>query len=68
MKNSEILARWTSIHALRYLEKYEDREITIDRIFEYLDDSKSSILNMLLLHFSLGTIISEFTLTLNDFK
>jgi hypothetical protein len=68
MNGKELFERWTSVHALRYFEKYEDREITDQRIFEYIDTSKSNVLNYLLDTYSIDQIINEFRNALLDFQ
>lgn len=68
MTTQTLLERWTSVHAFNYFEKFEDREISEQRIFEYLDYAKSNFLPVLLKTHTLTYIIKQFTDTLNDFK
>ena len=64
----KLLERWTSVHACNYFEKFVDREITEQRIFEYLDSAKSNFLPVLLKTYALTFVLEKFTETLNDFK
>lgn len=68
MNEQQLFERWTSVHALHYFEKYEDREITDQRIFDYIDSSNTNVLKYLLDKFSFEKIIDEFKKTLEDFK
>jgi hypothetical protein len=64
----ELFERWTSVHALRFFEKHEDREITDQRIFEYIDTARSNVLVHLLETYSIEAVMREFKLTLEDFQ
>lgn len=68
MNGKELFERWTSVHALHYFEKYSDREITDQRIFEYVDTTKSNVLTHLLETYSIDQIMKEFREALEDFK
>lgn len=68
MKGKELFERWTSVHALHFFEKYEDRQITDQRIFEYVDTAKSNVLVHLLEDYSIETVMREFRETLEDFQ
>jgi len=68
MNGKELFERWTSVHSLRYFEKYQDREITDQRIFEYVDTARSNVLTHLLETYSIEQIMNEFREAMEDFK
>jgi len=52
--------RWISIHCMKYFEKYADRSITEDRIFEYIDSAKSNVLAVILTKSRIEKFAEEF--------
>jgi hypothetical protein len=68
MNGKELFERWNSVHALKYYEKYPDKEITEQRIFDYVDTVHSNILRTLLENYALEHIFRDFRSALEDFK
>jgi hypothetical protein len=67
-KYSNLLPLWTASHSLKYFEKYEDREISTERAFEYIDGVQSNILSQLFHVYSFSDILREFLRTLEEQK
>ena len=65
---TKLFERWSSVHALRYFEKYADREIIDDRIFEYLDGAKSVVMVEILKKWSFDELTVQFREALKDFR
>jgi len=64
----KILARWLSVYALKFLETHTASEINEDKIFNFIDNANSSILNMLLRKYKYTLIAIRLSETINDFK
>jgi hypothetical protein len=67
MSGKELFERWIAIHTPRFFERYSDREITDQRVFEYVDTVHSNVLKVLLENFSLENLLRDFKIEIEEY-
>ena len=68
MNGRDILNRWTTVHALKYIEKNTGDDITDETITVYLDESGSYLLPYLMSKWGDYYVTESLINAINDLK